>query len=176
MADSLNKKVKDATKWSAITEFDDDMKYLDLMKPFYYENGIDSIFWSVEPKTRIMMLSNLYRYNTTCLRVFGNFIHPMTNYPKGYSALQKTMDYEPEIKEEKKQAIDSLKIYYFEKFILLAKQNNIVLVCCVSPIYKSSADDSLYMPIMQLCKRYDIPFWYYCNDSDIALNKKIYRR
>ena len=100
---------------------DDNMKYLDLMKPFYYENGIDSIFWSVEPKTRIMMLSNLYRYNTTCLRVLGNFIHPMTNYPKGYLALYGIMDYEPDIKSYEPTAIDNFKVQCFEHFIQLVK-------------------------------------------------------
>lgn len=147
---------------------DDNMKYLDLMKPFYYEKGIDSIFWSVEPKTRIMMLSNLYRYNTTCLRVLGNYIHPIGNYPKGYSALHSSMDYEPEIKEEKENEVDSLKLHYFERFICLAQNKGISLVCCVSPSYKALNDDSKYEPIKQLCKQYQLPFLYYGADTDIT--------
>lgn len=154
---------------------DDNMKYLDLMKPFYYEKGIDSIFWSVEPKTRIMMLSNLYRYNTTCLRVIGNYIHPMNNYPKGYSALHKTMDYEPEIKEEKEQTIDTLKIHYFEEFIRLAQNKGVSLFCCVSPSYKASADDRKYAPIKQLCKQYQVPFLYYGTEIDITNNRALFQ-
>lgn len=152
---------------------DDNMKYLDLMKPYYYENGIDSIFWSVEPKTRIMMLSNLYRYNTTCLRVIGNYIHPMSNYPKGYSALHKTMDYEPEVKEEKTKTVDSLKIHYFERFIHLTQNKGISLVCCISPSYKASTDDNKYQPVKQLCEQYNVPFYYYGAMSDIS-NTKTY--
>ena len=152
---------------------DDNMKYLDLMKPFYYENGIDSIFWSVEPKTRIMMLSNLYRFNTTCLRVIGNYIHPMNNYPKGYCALNKTMDYEPEIKEEKEQTVDTLKIHYFEQFIRLAKSKGISLVCCISPSYKATIDDDKYEPIKRLCKNFQVPFLYYGADPDMT-NEKAY--
>lgn len=146
---------------------DDNMKYLDLLKPFYYENGIDSIFWSVEPKTRIMMLSNLYRYNTTCLRVIGNFFHPMNTYPKGYSASYKVMDYEPEFKEEKEWTVDSLKIHYFEQFIRLVKSKNILLVCCVSPLYKGS-DEEKYDPVKQLCIQYDVPFLYYGANQEIS--------
>ena len=154
---------------------DDNMKYLDLMKPFYYENGIDSIFWSVEPKTRIMMLSNLYRFNTTCLRVIGNYIHPMNNYPKGYCALNKTMDYEPEIKEEKEQTVDTLKIHYFEQFIRLAKSKGISLVCCCSPYYKASQDDSKYKPVKQLCKKYQLPFLYSGAESEIIDDKAFFQ-
>lgn len=154
---------------------DDNMKYLDLMKPYYYEKGIDSIFWSVEPKTRFMMLSNLYRYNTTCLRVIGNFIHPMNNYPKGYSALHKTMDYEPKNKEEKELAVDTLKIHYFKKFIQLAQDKGVSLVCCVSPSYKAPSDDRKFAPIKQLCIQYQVPFLYYGNEIDLTNNKALFQ-
>lgn len=162
-----------------VTDFDmyvdDNMKYLDLMKPYYYEKGIDSIFWSVEPKTRIMMLSNLYRYNTTCLRVIGNYIHPMNNYPKGYSALHKTMDYEPEIKQIKEQAVDTLKIHYFEEFIQLAQDKGISLVCCVSPSYKAPTNDNKYKSIKSLCKQYQVPFIYYGAKPEISDNKAFFQ-
>lgn len=150
---------------------DDNMKYLDLMKPYYHEPGIDSIFWTVNPKSRIMMLSNLYRFNTTCLRVIGNYIHPMNSYPKGYLALYKTMNYEPEIKEDHKKAVDTLKIHYFEEFIKLANYNKILLVCCSSPYYKAPSDDNNYQPIKQLCERYDVPFLYFGAESEISSNK-----
>lgn len=146
---------------------DDNMKYVDLMKPFYYEPGIDSIFWEVNPKSRYMMLSNLYRYNTTCLRVIGNFIHPMTNYPKGYSALFDVMDYEPIIKEEPQKEVDLLKIKYFEDFVKMTKNNNIYLVCCVSPIYKAFSYEDYYAPIKQLCEKYEVPFLYYEAEENI---------
>lgn len=157
---------------------DDNMKYVDLLKPYYYEPGIDSIFWSVNPKTRFMMLSNLYRYNTTCLRVFGNYIHPMTNYPKGYYALNNTMDYEPEIsavRNNETKNVDTLKIHYFKEFIQLTKNNNISLICCVSPSYKASADDNDYYPIKKLCVEFGVPFLYYGADTDISSNKSLFQ-
>ncbi len=152
---------------------DDNMKYLDLMKPYYYEPGIDSIFWEVNPKSRIMMLSNLYRFNTTCLRVIGNYIHPMNNYPKGYLAIYKTMDYEPEYKEEVKIE-DTLKIHYFEEFIKLTHNKDIKLVCCSSPYYKAPSNDNNYQPIKQLCERYDVPFYYFGADLVISQNKSFF--
>ena len=153
---------------------DDNMKYLDLLKPYYFESGIDSIFWSVNPKTRYMMLSNLYRYNTTCLRVLGNYLHPMTNYPKGYCALHKTMDYEPTVKNPEPGDVCSLKIMYFEHFIQLAKRNNIQLICCVSPIYKGQEDDTYYDPVKTICVKYAVPYLYYGADSDITDEKSFF--
>ena len=151
------------------------MKYLDLLKPFYYEQGIDSVFWTVNEKSRYLMLSNLYRYNTNCLRVFGNFFHPMDIDPKGYSALKKTMDYEPIIKEVQARNVDSLKIYYFEQFIRLTQETGIPLVCCVSPYYKAPSDATKYNVIKQLCVKYQIPFLFYGADSDIINNKLFFQ-
>lgn len=154
---------------------DDNMKYLDLMKPFYYEPGVDSIFWSVEPKTRYMMVSNLYRYNTTCLRVLGNFIHPMQNYPKGYAALYKTMNYEPAIDEEVQRTVDTLKISYFERFIGLTQSNTILLICCVSPNYKDTYGEDYFKPIKRICEEYDVPFLYYSAEPEITGDKSFFK-
>lgn len=153
---------------------DDNMKYLDLMKPYYHEHGIDSIFWSVSPKTRFMMMSNLYRYNTTCLRVLGNYIHPMNSYPKGYSALHKVMGYEPVVKNPEPGTVDTLKIDYFEKFMQLSKTSGIQLVCMVSPFYKAPADAAYYEPVQELCEKNDVPFLYYGADSDITEEKSYF--
>lgn len=164
-----------------VSEFDvrkdDNTKYLDLLKAYYDEPGIDSIFWFVEPKTRLMMLSSLYRYNTTCLRLFGNFIYPVTNYSKGYSALRKTMDYEPEIKgvvSKEIQEVDEIKIYYFEQFIKLVKLNNIELICCVSPFYHKTADVRYCEQIIKLCNKYEIPFYNFGTSSLLSQNKQFF--
>lgn len=154
---------------------DDNMKYLDLMKPYYHEPGIDSIFWAVNPKSRIMMVSNLYRYNTTCLRVLGSFIHPMNNYPKGYSPLTKTMDYEPVVKDKKNVDVDDLKIHYFEEFIQLSKSKGINLICCVSPSYKEPKDSEHYKPIELLCARQGVPFLNYAASPDISSEKQFFK-
>lgn len=162
-----------------VSEFDvrkdDNTKYLDLLKAYYDEPGIDSIFWNVEPKARLMMCSNLYRYNTTCLRMIGNYLYPMGNYPKGYSALLKTMDYEPEIKGSKEiTGVDELKIYYFEQFVKFAKSNGIELLCCVSPYYHVSANTAYCEPIKELCNNYNVPFYNWGTISIFSNNKQFF--
>ncbi len=153
---------------------DDNMKYLDLMKPYYHEPGIDSIFWSVEPKTRYMMLSNLYRYNTTCLRVIGNYLHPGTNYEKGYYPLKGSMDYEPTEKGRRQGKVDSLKILYFDKFLQLAQEKSITVICLGSPYYDINPEDGFYNPIIELCGRYNVQFLDYTDTPCIDNNKTLF--
>ena len=153
---------------------DDNMKYLDLLKPYYYESGIDSIFWSVEPKTRLMMCSNFYRYNTTCIRVLGDYLHPMQTSSDGFVPLYKVMDYEPEINEANDRAVDSLKISFFGEFIHLAQKSGIQLVCCVSPSYLGMPLDIKYLPVKNLCDRYGVPFIYDEDDEVISINKQFF--
>jgi hypothetical protein len=158
-------------------EKDDNMKYLDLLKPYYYSQGIDTIFWSIEPKTKIMMLSGLYRFNSSCVRIFGSYFHPMTNYPKGYEALHKVMNYEPNENDIRvKGVVDSVKIKYFKKFIQLTIANDIQLVCCVSPSYKpSKIEKEKYSEIIDLCEKYDIPFVYMENEERISDNRSLFQ-
>lgn len=151
---------------------DDNAKYLDLMKPFYWEFGIDSIFWTISPKSQIMMFSNLYRFNTTCLRVVGNYIHPMTNYSKGYCPLNGQMNYEPSLGNTENHANeDSLKIFYFQSFMQMCKEYGIKLICFSSPSYKFNAECNYYEPIEKLCSEYDVLFYNYSADDQISSNK-----
>lgn len=154
---------------------DDNMKYLDLLKPYYDEPGIDSLFVDVNPKSQIMMHSNLYRYNTTCLRILGNYVCPMTIYPKGYMALNGVMDYEPEIDYEAQLNIDSLKMAYFEKFILCTKEKGIQLLCCVSPSYKANSNNCKYQPIEELCEKHNVNFIYDAAEPSISLDKTLFQ-
>lgn len=164
-----------------VSEFDirkdDNTKYLDLLKAYYDEPGIDTIFWTVEPKTRLMMLSNLYRYNTTCLRMIGNYLYNMGNYPKGYSALSRTMNYEPEREAVQKEIsdVDEIKIFYFEQFVKFAKSNGIELICCVSPFYRESANTTYCEPIIKLCNDYNVPFYYFGTISQFSHNKQLFQ-
>lgn len=157
---------------------DDNTKYLDLLKAYYDEPGIDTIFWTVEPKTRLMMHSNLYRYNTQCLRMIGNYLHSMGNYPKGYAALHRIMDYEPEIKSNCSKEIldtDEIKIRYFEQFVKFARSNGIELICCVSPYYYTNAHTTYCEPIIKLCNDYNVPFYNLGKNSQFSHNKQLFQ-
>lgn len=154
---------------------DDNMKYLDLLKPYYRESGIDSIFWRVNSKTRLMMMSNLYRFNTSCLRIIGNYLHPLTNYPKGYCAINKIMDYEPEVKVREKETVDTLKLSFLKAFIKKAQDKNISLAFCVSPTYKVEREDQYYEPVKLLCQEFGIQFFFDSYDQELSFDKHFFK-
>lgn len=155
---------------------DDNMKYIDLLKPYYFESGVDSIFWIVEPKTRLMMHSNLYRYNTTCLRVIGNYLHAESNSSMGYSALTGIMDYESKQQESKQEKMDITKMILFKKFVQLTKEHRITLICTVSPSYKApSIREDFYNPIKQICYQNEVPFLFYESEPEISVNKVLFK-
>ena len=145
---------------------DDNMKYLDLIKPYYRELGIDSIFWRVSPKTRYMMLSEMFRYNTTCLRVLGNYLHPISNTHKGYSPMKGVMDYEPEVNDRKQGIIDETKMFYFEQFLQLAQEKDVKVICLGSPYYGIDATDGFYKSVINLCEQYNVPFLDYTDEPN----------
>ena len=159
---------------------DDNVKYVNYLKPYYYEKGIDSLFWSIEPKSRIMMCSNLDRFNTTCLRILGNYLHPITSHPNGYMPLSNTMP--DEMAEqmvtnevEGKRPVDNTKLEYFEKFILLAQKKNVNVVCCVSPMYRGTKSDEFYNPVKALCEKYDVPFMFFAYSSDVSEDRNLFQ-
>ena len=152
---------------------DDNVKYLNLLKPFYSEPGVDSLFWYIDPKSRIKMHSSLYMYNTTCLGIIGNYILPMANYPKGYLALSGQMDYEPSMEIDKNREVDPIKISLFENFIKTASSNNIQVFCLISPIYGGSGDN--YRAIKELCIRLNVPFLDYSSSSYISNDKSLFQ-
>ena len=149
---------------------DDNIKHLDFLKPYYKEPGIDSIFWRVNPRTSLMMNSSLYRFNTSCVKIFGSYLHPIENYPKGYKPLfkEKTEEGSHGIEPVGQAETDTLKLYYFERFIQLAQNYGVKVICCVSPVYYGYSKDYNYEPIMGLLQKYNVPFFDFSQDLQIS--------
>lgn len=148
---------------------DHNRRYLDGMKLLYDESGIKRIFKSVDSKEPLKMNSRLYQYNSKALLVLRDFIqHGKVNYScylpshKEYSASSKE-------KVEKQPILDDLKLHYFERLIMETKDDGVQLVVVASPKYGASSTTEL-QPIVDLCKKYDVPFWdYYLDMHDTHL-------
>lgn len=70
--------IYDVTPGFDIYTEQDNRKYLDKLKPFYYSNPeIDSVFWSVDKKERLKMISHSYQYNSNWLAIIGDCIYPI---------------------------------------------------------------------------------------------------
>lgn len=142
---------------------DQDRRYLDGMKLLYDESGIKEIFKSVDSKEPLKMNSHLYQYNSKTLLVLRDFIQRgKVNY-SCYLPSHKEYSVSSKEKVEKQPVFDDLKLHYFEQLIMETKADDVKLVVVASPKYGASSEVELE-PIIEMCKKYDIPFWDYYYD------------
>ena len=128
---------------------DDNTKYLDFMKPYYWKEheSVAEIFKDVDGKEQWKMLSSLYRYNSKLFQMIGDNLHPLLTLENGYGPLYRTMDYDPPVPSADEKRVDCLKIQYLRKFIAKAKENNVELIFVSSPawhgLYKTAENSPM---------------------------------
>ena len=138
---------------------DDNTKYLNLLKPYYYKAGIDSIFYDVQASERWKMMSGMYRYNSDLFGLIGDNIHPLQQFDKGYWPSFKVMDYEPKEPNLSKQSlVDSLKLEYVAKFIDLAEAKGVQLIFSASPTYFGAIQTDYHVPVKAICESKGVLF------------------
>lgn len=154
----------------------DNTKYLDLLRPYYDEDGISSIFQDVDSMEHWKMYSRLYQYNSKLLGLVSDYVHPIYQLDRGYWPIHHVMNYEPKFsKKNNDYEIDPLKVEYIHKFISLARQHNVNLVFAVSPTYfgKLRAEDNSV--IKELLEEEDVVFLDYYYDSVICSSREYWK-
>ena len=150
---------------------DDNTKYLDFMKPYYWNEheSVAKIFTDVDRKERWKMLSSLYRYNSKLFQMIGDNMHPLSTLVKGYDPINRTMDYDPPIPtNEAKHEVDSLKIQYLRKFITKAEENDVELVFVASPTWHGLYKTADNIPMTLLSEELGVDFMNCYYDSIIC--------
>lgn len=150
---------------------DDNTKYLDGLRPFYFKPGISNIFYDVAPSEKWKMISSLYRYNSDLLGLVGDNIHPLQSFDKGYWPYYKEMNYEPDIPRDVTCQIDSLKLQYICKFIKLAKEKKIDLFFVASPSYFGNYVQDYHNPIRIICESNNVLFINRYWDENLSSSK-----
>lgn len=152
-------------------EKNDNVKYLGDLKRFFNISDINSIFDKVSLTESLKMYSRMYRNNSTIINTTGNYIVNDNDTNNGYLPMYKKMEIIPQKKQASidKKEIDEIKLYYFEKLIQEC-QGKTKLLFTVSPYFFEQKDTSIYEPIKQLCRKYDIPFIEY--DSTVFNENK----
>lgn len=151
----------------------DNHRYLGILKPYYYHDGIPQIFEDVDPTEKYKMMSNLYRYNSKALNVFTNFLYPLIEVGvKGFLPIDKEMDVikiHPNLvlNSKNEYVIDTLKLEYFKKMIIEAGETQLLFV--VSPIWYGM-DTKQFESLADLCKLKGIKFLDYSNDPKYVHN------
>jgi len=154
----------------------DDLRDLDGLKPYCTDSCIRKIISDVSPMENVKLVSHLYRYNTKILQILHDEVSGGPEPVKGYRPLEGSMDYTPmpfRVQYKGKQP-DSLKLEYDKKLILSAKAKGVHLFFAISPRYQATSNED-YLPLVRLCKRYDVPVLNHYCDKDIVSDKTLFK-
>lgn len=153
----------------------DNHKYLGWLKELYDREPIPDIFESVDKTEKIKMLSKMYRYNSKFQQIIADYIHPIYKVQgNGFLPLHGSLDtmrIESKLTQSTPQ-FDSLKIRYLKNIIDEAGDSRIIFIH--SPIWYG-LDSTLLQPIKDICKRKNILFLDYSNDSDFVHNNSLFK-
>lgn len=149
---------------------DDDAIFVNPLRPYYFTHPeIDSVFWKVDPNERYKMFSKTYQYHS-------EFFNLLSDYRNGSHSLKSFTPKKDKVKpgqltitDKTEYKIDSLKIYFLEKFIQECKGRT-KLVFCVSPRYLFLDDGGAFEPIKALCRKYNVPFYNHYTDKSFVSN------
>lgn len=146
---------------------------LDALRLYYDHPEVKESFQQIAPKERYKMQSNLYRYSGKVLQIIADNIYPQNGDDRGYRPKYGYMNYEPKADGGySKPLYDKRKILYLGELIRQCKRNNIQIVFCISPFYGGIKHvEDMYSPLLYLCKLYNIPFWDFSSDKQLAFNK-----
>ena len=102
-----------------------------------------------------------------------------TKYPSpelGYSALDGTMDYEPEpySAEYTNRQADSVKLKYMRKLIHEARRKGTKIIFCISPRYGTTPNSDLE-PIIKLAKEENVPLLNHYTDKRFTTKKEYFK-
>ena len=151
---------------------DDNHKYLKWLKAYYNRDGVKEIFQSVDRTESVKMLSSLYRFNSNFVQIVSDCIKPRQSMGQnGYRPLlgeMDTMKISRKLSEETKPIeFDSLKLDYWEKFVDLTSDSQLILV--LSPTWNGVSLDA-YLPLKKMAERHGLVFINFANDPKYMHN------
>lgn len=157
----------------------DNMKYFNTMRAFYNREGVDSVYWAVDPLLKVKMASMMFRDNSHFPRAIMDAIHPSHVIPEN-GFLPECLDMPSDLLNRYLtkgydcpiQKFDSLKLLYLEKLIQEVGSNRLVFV--ISPRC-FGLDQACYQPIIDLCDKYNIPFYDFANDQRYIRNYQYFK-
>lgn len=152
---------------------DDNIIFINNLRPHYDQAGVDSIFWKIDSTEKIKMYSNTYKYHALLRGLFGDY--KSHHYSKlGYEPSISQMQNEEIIQEKTDYQIDELKMFYLESFIKDCIASHTKLIFTASPRYGYDETGNAFDPLLSLCHKYNIPFLNHYTDKRFTHNKEYY--
>lgn len=149
-------------------------RYISLLKPYFRNQNVGDIIKDVSTDEWYKVHIGLLRFNSILFSLLvDNFIYrPMPE--KGYLPLEGVYNREPDEGKRQTVEIDSFKLKYVDKLMLLAKEHNVPLVVVASPKYGANSSIGL-SPVINLCNKNNIPFIDYYADTTFMQHKEWFK-
>lgn len=120
------------------------------------------------------MWSSAYQYNSKCLQLISDNVHPLQSDIRGYRPVDRTMEYDVVPKDAPEEySYDEVKMKYMERLMKECKLKNIKLVFAVSPLYKNKTD-AVYAPLFDMAEKYGVPVLNHSCDTAFVNNRNLF--
>jgi len=155
-------------------EWDPYSKYLGYLRPYYNKHGIKDVFLDFDDSfSSLRLQSNLYQNNTRLIQnIIDNIVY--RDNLKGFSPLSGELKSSKVEIKQREYIIDSLKLYYVEKFCQEVKSDRVPIVMIISPVYRNAESAEMYNEAVRICKKYNIPLMDYRDYSPISNNHTLF--
>lgn len=155
----------------------DNMTYVDRLKPFCGDASVKGYVASLFPMEKIKLFSCMYRYNYKFLEIASDCLNQVDFMAKaGYIPLNGHIRSEiiNRPREEKIQSIntDAYKLHYLEQLVKEAQAAGTKMVFVVSPSWKGGAHSiEAFAAVQDIACRYGVQFYdyidsYICDNPD----------
>ena len=161
-------------------ETDDYSKYLGRVRQYADKPVVKELYLKFGDKLEgVRLLSNMYKNNSF---IVHNIVDLLGNDKgKGFKPLYGVLsnDARPQYEPFEQRKIDKLKYSYMEKLIIDIKKDSIPFCFMVSPRFimqkEALSQKSEYKPIIELCSRYEIPFFDYTYIEGFSDNYQLFQ-
>ena len=156
-------------------EQNDNMAYVDRLKPFCYNTSVKGYVASIFPMENIKLYSNMYRYNYKFIEMSFDCISKddcfkLSGYLPENGHIREEVVRKPVKKTTTTIETDSVKLFYLEQLVKEACAKGTKVVFVVSPYWKGGYYSAeAYNHIWALANKYSIGFIDY-TDSDLCNN------
>ncbi len=146
-------------------------RYISLLKPYYRNHNISEIIKDVSAEEWYKVHLGLLRFNSKLFSLLAENVlyRPMPS--NGYLPLDGEYNREPEENKKQSVEIDSFKLRYVEKLLILAQNHKVPLAVVASPKYGANSSIGLN-PVIDIFNKYNVSFIDYYVDSTFMQHKE----
>lgn len=158
----------------------DNMTYIDRLKPFSYCTAVNDFVSDLFPLERFKMLSKMYCFNYKFIEMISDCARKKENDNKGYLPLyglirQEIVDSSSKDEKNNTIEIDEVKLHYLRELANDCKERGIKLVFVTSPSFMGRGLNSeSFSSIQRIADEFEVPYYFYYK-SDFSNTPQLFK-